>query len=142
MAFAVPAVEIGILLFLLPFVLLHKFFLFITACWAYCGGESRSAAVTAHSSEVPEGIAMINIANLQHVEHSERSLEPSRETIRADVSMTDDEMSPLISRHIAPVAATVRTLQAQMQELNSRSLLMEELQQLRELLTRRDSQSQ
>jgi hypothetical protein len=75
LAFAVPALAIFILLQLLPFLLLYKFFLFIKACWVDCGGENRSDA---HSSEVHEGVAMSSIANLQHVDHSEFSLEQAQ----------------------------------------------------------------
>ena len=71
---------------------------------------------------------MVNIAELPY---SDSGLEPSSETTNTlqesdtafsttRVTMTDDELSPLITRHTRHIEASVRELRSQMQEMNSR----------------------
>ncbi len=82
------------------------------SCWAFCGGESNSSAPSAEMREV---------------------VAPRSDTGTIDtlVGMQDDELSPLIFRH---VEACTHELRCQFQEMDARSRRMEA--QLNELLAR------
>jgi hypothetical protein len=97
----------------------------LKSCWAWCGGESPGAALSPDNSSAASSVAMVNVAELPH---SDSGLEPSSDTTNTlqqsdtafsttRVTMTDDELSPLITRHIE---ASARELRSQMQEMNSR----------------------
>jgi hypothetical protein len=149
MAFAcalmpIATLIIGGALSVVPLFMYFLFFLPLKSCWAWCGGESPSAALSPNSSYPDSGVAMVNIAELPH---SDSGLEPSSDTTNTlqesdtafsttRVTMTDDELSPLITRHIE---ASARELRSQMQEMNARSLRTEA--QLGELLARGYSNS-
>jgi hypothetical protein len=150
-AFALLPVAIFIAciaVFVVPVFLLYVLYLPLKSCWAWCGGESPGAAPSPDNSSAASNVAMVNIAELPY---SDSGLEPSSETTNTlqesdtafsttRVTMTDDELSPLIIRHTRHIEASVRELRSQMQEMNARSLRTEA--QLGELLSRGYSYSQ
>jgi hypothetical protein len=131
----------GISLCIVP-ALLYALYLILKSCWACCGGESPGAALSPDNSSAASSVAMVNVAELPD---SDSGLEPSSDTTNTlqqsdtafsttRVTMTDDELSPLITRH---VEASVRELRSQMQEMNARSLRTEELRfQMQEMNSR------
>jgi len=145
-AFALALIPLGIaiavaavgIVYLLVYVLV---FLPLKACWACCGGENSNAALSPGNNTEASSVAMVSVAT-SGLPRSESSLEPESDTASIPpasdtnisgtrITMTDDEMSPLISRH---VEASVRELRSQMQEMDARSRRMEA--QLGELLAR------
>jgi hypothetical protein len=90
-------------------------------CWTWCGGESPGAAPPPDNSSAASGVAMVNIAELPHSDPSSETTNTLQDSDTAfsttRVTMTDDELSPLINRHIE---ARTRELRSQMQEMNSR----------------------
>jgi hypothetical protein len=104
------------------------------SCWAFCGGEKSSAPDVEMHSSTQQPIEAGN-DNGQGGEQEQAAAEGAAGsdtvTSHVRVAMQDDELSPLIYRH---VEASTRELRCQLQEVDARSRRMEAL--LNELIGR------
>jgi hypothetical protein len=102
------------------------------SCWAFCGGEKSSAPHVEMHSSTQQPIEAGN-DNGQGGEQAVAEEAAGSDTVLSHVrvAMQDDELSPLIYRH---VEASTRELRCQLQEVDARSRRMEAL--LNELIVR------
>ena len=107
------------------------------SCWAFCGGEKSSAPdvemhiAAHHPSEAGSDNGQ---GGEQGVAEEAAGLDTAASASRVRVNMQDDELSPLIVRH---VEESTRELRCQLQEVDARSRRMEAL--LNELVGRSSS---
>lgn len=102
------------------------------SCWAFCGGESSSAPDVEMHVATQQPFEPGNDGR-QEGQQAVAEEAPGSDTVTSHVlvTMQDDELSPLIYRH---VEASTRELRCQIQEMDARSRRMEA--QLNELIGR------
>jgi hypothetical protein len=104
------------------------------SCWAFCGGEKSSAPDVEMRIATQQPIEAGNDnrqGGEQAVAEEAAGSDPDTVTSNVRVDMQDDELSPLIYRH---VEASTRELRCQLQEVDVRSRRIEAL--LNELIGR------